>query len=59
MDYIFNWRTFRELKKQTEAATLAAFRSFNGKIAFARQTVSGSMMLVSDRYFQVMLAAGQ
>ena len=54
MDYIFNWRTFRELEKHTEAATVAGFRTFNGNIAFARQTVSGSMTLVSGRYFSIM-----
>ena len=25
MDYIFNWRTFRELEKHTEAAVVAGF----------------------------------
>ncbi|MGH9666794.1 MAG: hypothetical protein ACRD9L_20415, partial [Bryobacteraceae bacterium] len=45
-DYVFNWRTFRELEKHREAATVAAFRTFNSNIAFARQTVSGPMMLV-------------
>jgi putative ABC transport system permease protein len=54
MDYIFNWRTFRELEKHTETATVAGFRTFNSNIAFSRQTVSGSMMLVSGRYFAVM-----
>jgi putative ABC transport system permease protein len=54
MDYIFNWRTFRELEKHTEAATVAGFRRFNSNIAFSRQTVSGSMMLVSGGYFTVM-----
>src|SRR5215475_2051720 len=27
-DYIFNWRTFRELEKHTEAAAVAGFRTF-------------------------------
>jgi putative ABC transport system permease protein len=53
MDYVFNWRTFRELEKHTEAATVAGFRTFSSNIAFSRQTVSGSMMLVSGRYFSV------
>src|ERR1700741_2405774 len=26
MDYIFNWRTFRELEKHTEAAEVVGFR---------------------------------
>src|ERR1700677_4861083 len=53
-DYIFNWRTFRELEKHTEAATVAGFWITSGNIAFSRQTVAGSMMLVSGRYFDVM-----
>jgi putative ABC transport system permease protein len=53
MDYIFNWRTFRELEKHTETATVAGFRTFDSTIAFSRQTVRGSMMLVSGRYFSV------
>ena len=54
MDYIFNWRTFRELEKHTEAAVVAGFRAFPGNIAFTRQTVAGSAMLVSGRYFGVL-----
>ena len=50
MDYVFNWRTFRELEKHTEAATVVGFRNFSGNIAFNRQTISGSMMLVSGRF---------
>ncbi|MBZ5725613.1 MAG: ABC transporter permease [Acidobacteriia bacterium] len=53
-DYIFNWRTFRELEKHTEAARVAGFREFESNIAFARQTVSGSMMLVSGGYFSIL-----
>jgi predicted permease len=53
-DYVFNWRTFRELEKHTETAAVAGFRSFGSNIAFARQTISGSMMLVSGRYFSVL-----
>jgi len=53
MDYIFNWRTFRELEKHTEAAAVAGFRTFAGNIAFTNRTVAGSFMLVSGRYFGV------
>lgn len=53
-DYIFNWRTFRELEKHTEAATVAAFCSMSSNIAFSRQTVRGEMMLVSGTYFPVL-----
>jgi len=52
--YIFNWRTFREFERHNQVATVAGFRAFAGNIAFSRQTVSGLMMLVSGRYFQVM-----
>src|SRR5580692_8876357 len=53
-DYIFNWRSFRELEKHTEAADVAGFCLVSGNIAFSRQTVAGNMMLVSGRYFEVM-----
>ena len=53
MDYIFNWRTFRELEKHTEAAVVAGFRAFPSNIAFISQTVTGPVMLVSGRYFGV------
>jgi len=51
---LFNWQTLRELEKHTEAAIAAGFRICSGKITFSGQTVAGSMMLVSGRYFQVM-----
>src|SRR5258708_28372946 len=54
MDYIFNWRTFRELERQTEAAAVAGFRAFPSNIAFTSQTMAGSVMLVSGRYFGVL-----
>ncbi|MGA3187516.1 MAG: ABC transporter permease [Bryobacteraceae bacterium] len=54
MDYIFNWRTFRELEKHAEAATVVSFRAFPSNIAFSRQTVRGEMMLVSGGYFSVL-----
>jgi predicted permease len=53
-DYIFNWRTLRELEKHTDAASVVGFRTFPSNIAFTRQTVSGSAMLVSGRYFSVL-----
>ncbi|HEY6344443.1 MAG TPA: ABC transporter permease [Bryobacteraceae bacterium] len=53
-DYIFNWRTFRELEKHSEAAPVVGFRTFSSNIAFSRQTVTGSAMLVSGRYFTVL-----
>src|SRR6185437_4777921 len=52
--YIFNWRAFREFEKHDSVVTVAGFRTFDSNIAFARNTVSGSMMLVSGRYFEVL-----
>ena len=54
MPYVFNWRTLRELEKHTELATVAGFDTFAGNIAFSRQTIAGTMLLVSGRYFQVL-----
>ncbi len=47
---IFNWLAFREFEKHHSAVAVAGFRAFNSNIAFARNTVSGSMMPVSGRY---------
>ncbi len=54
MDYVFNWRTFRELEKHTGTATVAAFCTMPSNIAFSRQTVRGEMMLVSGAYFSTL-----
>src|SRR5258708_958514 len=54
MDYIFNWRTFRELEKHSEAAVVAGFRAVPGNIAFTSQTLAGSAMLVSGPDFGVL-----
>ncbi len=53
-DYIFNWHTFRELERHNDAARVVGFRTFPGNLAFSRQTVSGTFMLVSGRYFPVL-----
>jgi len=53
-DYIFNWRTFRELEKHTEAAAVAGFRYFDTNLSWSGQTVKGSVMLVAGRYFDVL-----
>src|SRR2546428_9887085 len=42
MDYIFNWRTFRELEKHTEAAVVAGFPGFPRQIPFPRRALAGS-----------------
>lgn len=54
MEYIFNWRTFRELEKHTDAAEVIGFRNIPSNVGFGRQTVTGSMMLVSGGYFRVL-----
>jgi putative ABC transport system permease protein len=54
MDYVFNWRTFRELEKHTETATVAGFCDFYSNIVFSGQTIRGDMMLVSGAYFSVL-----
>ena len=54
MDYIFNWRTLRELETHTDAADVIGFRHIPCIIGFNRQTVTGSMMLVSGGYFGVL-----
>ena len=54
LPFIFNWRTFRELERHSDAATVAGFRDFPSNIAFARETIAASSMLVSGEYFSVM-----
>src|SRR5579872_1644385 len=54
MEYIFNWRAFRELEKHSDAAVVAGFRIFPSALALSNQTVHGNMMLVSGKYFSVM-----
>jgi hypothetical protein len=53
-DYIFNWRTFRELEKHTEAAAVSGFRYFNTNLSWGGQTIQGTVGLVSGRYFDVL-----
>jgi putative ABC transport system permease protein len=54
MDYIFNWHTFRELEKHGEAADVIGFRIIGSNVGYDRQTITGSMMLVSGDYFRVL-----
>jgi predicted permease len=54
-DYIFSYPVFRELEKQKQAISgLAGFRDLGGNLAFGKQTVSGSVMVVSGGYFSVL-----
>jgi predicted permease len=52
-NYTFSYPFFRELEKNASGvAGLAAFRALGANIAFAHQTIAGSIDVVSGRYFQ-------
>jgi predicted permease len=54
-DYIFSYPMFRELEKQAQGVTgVVAFRNLGANLAFGKQTVSGSVMVVSGAYFHVL-----
>jgi hypothetical protein len=53
-NYTFSYPFFRELEKSTGVAGLAAFRNLGANIAFAHQTIAGSVNVVSGRYFQTL-----
>ena len=54
-DYIFSYPMFRELEKQAQGvAGLAGFRDLGGNLAFGKQTLSGSVMVVSGGYFPLL-----
>ncbi len=53
--YIFSYPFFRELEKHGQGvAGLAGFRQMGANIAFAHQSMSGGMQLVSGRYFETL-----
>ena len=55
MNYTFSYPFFRELEKHSQGiAGFAGFRNMGANLAFAHQTVSGSMELVSGQYFSVL-----
>ena len=55
VDSIFNYHTFRELEKQPQGVSgVAGFRMFEGNLAYGRQTVPGSIMVVSGGYFPLL-----
>jgi predicted permease len=55
MDYVFSYPFFRELEKHSAGvAGLAGFRGIGANLAFAHQTVSGTMELVSGQYFSML-----
>jgi predicted permease len=54
-DYIFNYRTFRELEKRPQGVTgVAGFRYLFANLALGRQTLPGSVMVVSGGYFPLL-----
>ena len=54
-NYTFSYPFFRELEKNgSGVAGLAAFRNLGANLAFAHQTIAGSVNVVSGRYFQVL-----
>lgn len=55
MDYAYSYPFFRELEKRaTGVAGLAGFRQLSANIAFAHQTISGSVDVVSGEYFSLL-----
>jgi putative ABC transport system permease protein len=54
-NYIFSYPVFRALEKNSQAmAGLAGFRNLGANLSFVRQTVDGSINLVSGQYFPVL-----
>jgi predicted permease len=52
MEYIFSYPMFRELEKRPQGMSgIAAFRSLSANLSFRKQTISGSMLIVSGGYF--------
>jgi putative ABC transport system permease protein len=52
MDSIFSYPTFRGLEKQTQG--VAGFRMLGANLAYRNQTIDGSAMVVSGRYFSLL-----
>jgi len=53
--FVFSYPAFRELEKQQEGVTgIAAFRNTSANVAYGKQTISGSVMMVSGRYFSLL-----
>jgi predicted permease len=52
MDSIFSYPMFRELEKRPQGLSgIAAFRLLQANLSFRKQTLSGSMLVVSGGYF--------
>jgi putative ABC transport system permease protein len=55
MEYVFNYPVFRSLEEHAQGVTgVAAFRTLDANLAYRSQTVHGSVMVVSGRYFPVL-----
>ena len=55
MEYVFNYPVFRRLEERAQGVTgVAAFRTLDANLAYRNQTVHGSVMVVSGRYFPVL-----
>jgi putative ABC transport system permease protein len=55
MDYIFSYPVFRELEKHPVGVTgVAAFRTIGANLSFQKQTVPGSLLVVSGGYFPLL-----
>src|SRR5271157_356152 len=54
-DHVFNYRTLRELEKRPQGvAGVAGFRYLFANLALGRQTLPGSVMVVSGGYFPLL-----
>jgi predicted permease len=54
-EYVFNYRTLRELEKRPQGVTgVAGFRYLFANLALVRQTVPGSVMVISGGYFPLL-----
>jgi predicted permease len=52
MEFIFSYPMFRELEKRPQGMSgIAAFRLLGGNLSFRKQTLSGSVLVVSGGYF--------
>ena len=51
-EFIFSYPMFRELEKRPQGMSgIAAFRSLGANLSFRKQTISGSLLVVSGGYF--------
>jgi len=54
-DYIYSYRMLRELEKNPAGMVgIAGFRNFGANLAFSGKTLSGSITVVSGRYFSLL-----